>query len=90
MTKLSPNNKYRIRQAEEEDVLAIVDIYNERVLNSVNVFNCIPVKLETKLEWFHDLKAKGYPLIVAVEIETEQVIGYSDLTQFKTNTGYVL
>jgi L-amino acid N-acyltransferase YncA len=33
MTKLSPNNKYRIRQAEEEDVLAIVDIYNERVLN---------------------------------------------------------
>ncbi len=81
---------YSIRAAVESDIPQILDIYNERVLNSTCLFMYNPVSLDNRLTWFMETKAKGYPIIVAVDRKTNKAIGYASLSNFRPHTAYVL
>lgn len=86
----NPLELYHIRAATESDIPQILDIYNERILNSTCLFMYDPVPVENRLAWFRELKAKGYPVIVAAEKQTNQAIAYACFGSFRPHTAFIL
>ncbi|OBZ86268.1 L-amino acid N-acyltransferase MnaT [Choanephora cucurbitarum] len=86
----NPLELYHIRAATESDIPQILEIYNERILNSTCLFMYDPVPIENRLTWFRELKAKGYPVIVAAEKETNKAIAYACFGSFRPHTAFIL
>ncbi|KAG0162676.1 hypothetical protein DFQ30_001515, partial [Apophysomyces sp. BC1015] len=80
MSKSTLSDWYTIREANEDDLPSILEIFNERVLNSSSLFVYEAVPLENRQAWYRDAKAKGYPIIVVVEKETNKVIAYGSFS----------
>lgn len=83
-------DNYIVREATEADVPAILEIYNERVLNSTCLFIFDPVTLEDRLAWLEDSKKKGFPVIVAAEKDTNKAIAYASFGTFRSKPAYDL
>lgn len=81
---------YAIREATEADLPDILEIYNERVLNSTCLFIYEPVTLENRLAWFKETKENNYPIIVAVDNATQKTIAYASLGAFRGKPAYNL
>lgn len=75
-----------IREAAREDVPAILDIYNEAVVNSTASYDLAPVTLEDRLAWFDEKTAHGWPILVAVE--DGEVVGWGTYGPFRAKPGY--
>ncbi len=56
-----PNN---IRIATENDLSAIVEIYNQAVRNKFETADTDEIELKNKLEWFENHKPDSYPILV--------------------------
>ncbi len=75
-----------VRQAVREDMPAVLDIYNDAVLNTMATADIEPQTLETRLAWFEERTAAGFPVLVA---EFEGVIaGWSSFGRFHNRPGY--
>ncbi|KAG1467206.1 hypothetical protein G6F56_004537 [Rhizopus delemar] len=83
-------DNYVIREATEEDVPQLFEIFNERIINSTCIFAYDTVSMENRVSWMKDLKSKGYPLIVAAEKETNKAVAYACLGSFRPHPAYVL
>jgi phosphinothricin acetyltransferase len=57
----------RIRDATEQDMPAVLAIYNEVIANTTAVYRELPATLEDRVAWWRGRVAQGYPLLVAVE-----------------------
>jgi phosphinothricin acetyltransferase len=77
----------RIRPAAENDLPAILDIYNDAVLNTVATADYEPQTLEMRREWFDLRVQKGLPIFVA-EDEAGRVVGWSALSPYHGRIGY--
>lgn len=77
----------RIRPAERADLPAILDIYNEAVLNSTASYDYEPNTLEQRTGWFEQHRQLGLPVIVAVDTEGA-VVGWGSLSKFREKIGY--
>lgn len=86
----NPLELYTIRAAVESDVAQILEIYNERIVNSTCLFMYDQVSLDNRLTWFMETKAKGYPIIVAAEKDTNKAIAYANYGGFRPHTAFVL
>ncbi|KAG1107718.1 hypothetical protein G6F42_016263 [Rhizopus arrhizus] len=86
----NPLELYTIRAAVESDIPQILEIYNERIANSTCLFMYDQVSLDNRLTWFMETKAKGYPVIVAAEKETNKAIAYANYGGFRPHTAFVL
>ena len=76
----------RIRPATEADLPAILAIYNEVIANTTAAYVYEPHTLEMRTAWFDDLKAGGWPVIVA---ENDGVIqGFGCIGLFRSKPGY--
>jgi L-amino acid N-acyltransferase len=74
-----------IRPATEADQEAILDIYNEVVLNNTATFDTDPRTLEKQMEWFRNHK-KNHPVLVG---EKEgQVIAWASLSPWSDRCAY--
>lgn len=71
----------QIRQAEEKDVRAILDILNYEILNSTSVYDYTPRTFEAQLEWFQRKKKDSLPVIVAER--KLKVVGYATFGIFR-------
>ena len=76
----------RIREAAEADVPGILAIFNEVISNTTAVYFDTPVTLDNRLAWFQGRKAKGFPVIVA--IDDFGVIGFASFGEFRTSPCY--
>lgn len=56
-----------IRPATESDLQAILDIYNDAVLNTTAVYTYKPHTLEMRKQWFREHHEAGLPVFVAEE-----------------------
>ncbi|RAL27053.1 GNAT family N-acetyltransferase [Thermoflavimicrobium daqui] len=74
-----------IRDAYEDDIQAILDIYNHAVIHTAATFDLDPQTFEQRKKWFANYGEK-YPLIVA-ELENK-VVGYCCLSQFRNKPAY--
>ena len=76
-----------LRDAEEKDLPAIRDIYNDAVANTTAIWNDTQVDLENRLKWFADRQRQGYPVIVAVTDEGV-IAGYASFGDWRAFDGY--
>ncbi len=75
-----------IRQAKEEDIAGILDIWNHEILNSTSIFEENPIDENYLKDWYTQRLSKGFPVLVA--IENDQVIAYGSFGPFRAKSGY--
>jgi L-amino acid N-acyltransferase len=71
-----------IREALEDDVRSILDIYNEVISSSTAIYADDPVSLESRLAWFAQQRERGFPVLVAIASEGD-VVGYSSFGDWR-------
>ncbi|HXG46133.1 MAG TPA: GNAT family N-acetyltransferase [Methylomirabilota bacterium] len=76
-----------IRPATHADLPAILEIYNEAVLNTTGTYDYEPRSLEQRRQWFEERRQGGYPVFVAEE-ETGRIVGWSALNPYHSRPGY--
>lgn len=70
-----------IRYAHESDLPAILDIYNDAILNTTAVYSEQPHTLQMRLDWYHDRIKNNFPVFVA---EADgAVAGFSSYGHFR-------
>jgi len=70
-----------IRDATEQDLPSILDIYNEVILNTTSVYSEQPHTLQMRTTWFSERKAANFPVIVA-ELDGV-IIGFASYGHFR-------
>ena len=76
----------KIRTATEDDLPALLDIYNDIILTTTAIYQYQPQTLETRKEWFKTKKEQSYPVFVAEEADT--VLGFSTFGPFRAWPAY--
>jgi len=69
-----------IRDATEEDLPAIIDIYNQSIPDGWSTADTTPIKVEDRVEWFQTFSQDRRPIWVA-DVEG-QVVAATYLTSF--------
>jgi len=77
--------EFTVREANEADVPAILDIYNDAILNTTATFDTEPQTLEEKLAWFRET---AHPYVVLVADRDGEVIGWASLRRFRQKAAY--
>ena len=75
-----------LRHAEESDLPAMLEIYNEIIVNTTAVWHDEPHTLEMRKTWFAQRKEQGFPVFVAVE--EGELLGFSSIGPFRPWPGY--
>jgi len=75
-----------IRIAKEEDLPAMLEIYNHVILNTTAVYDYEPHTLEMRKQWFDTKKEQGFPVFVAEEEGT--IAGFSSIGTFRAWAAY--
>jgi len=76
-----------VRPATRSDLPAILDIYNEAVLNTTASYDYDPRSLDHRIAWFEDHQENNYPIFVA-EDPDGRVTGWSSLNRYHDRRGY--
>jgi L-amino acid N-acyltransferase len=76
-----------VRQATENDLPQILDIYNDIIRNTTAVYYYEPHTLEMRKAWFDERKQLGFPIFVAEE--NGVVLGMSTIGPFRVPTAYL-
>jgi L-amino acid N-acyltransferase YncA len=77
----------KVRPATRDDLPAILEIYNEAVLNTTATYDYEPRSLEHRVAWFEDHEKHNYPVFVAVN-ESGRLVGWSALNRYHDRKGY--
>ena len=75
-----------IRDASEDDVPAILAIYNDVIATSTAIYREDPATLDDRREWFHARRALSYPVLVADD--DSGILGFASYGDFRTWPGY--
>jgi phosphinothricin acetyltransferase len=75
-----------IDDAREEDLSAILAIYNDVIATSTAIYSETPVTLADRETWFRARTGQGYPVLVARE--DGEVVGYASFGDFRAWPGY--
>ncbi|MCU1718260.1 GNAT family N-acetyltransferase [Pseudomonas sp. 5P_3.1_Bac2] len=76
-----------IRDATPADLPALVDIYNDAVLNTTAIWMNHCVDLANREAWFAARSQQGYPILVA-EDAAGRVVGYSSFGDWRPFDGF--
>ena len=78
---------YVIRDAVAADLPAILDIYNDAVLNTLAIWNEQIVDLANRQQWFEARQAQGYPILVIADA-TGTAQGYASFGDWRPFEGF--
>lgn len=79
----------KIRPAFEADLPAILEIYNDAVLNSTAIWIETTADLDNRRAWLVSRKAAGFPVLVAEGgPEGGAVVGYGSFGEFRAYEGF--
>lgn len=70
-----------IRDAVEQDLPEILDIYNDVILTTTAVYSEKPHTLEMRTTWFKERKEAGFPVIVAEQDGV--IVGFGTYGHFR-------
>ena len=76
----------QVRDAREDDLAAVLAIYNDVIATTTAVYRDDPATLDDRLEWWQARTAQGYPVLVAVE--DDAVVGFASFGDFRVWPGY--
>ena len=74
-----------VRDATEADLPAILDIYNEAILNTTATFDIEPKTLDERRRWFRETQ---HPHGIIVAEEGGEVLAWGALRTFRTKPAY--
>jgi L-amino acid N-acyltransferase YncA len=75
-----------VRDATEDDLPALLEIYNEVIATSTAVYRDTPATLDDRLAWWRAKREPGFPTLVADESGT--VTGFASFGDFRAWPGY--
>ena len=75
-----------IRDAREDDLRGILEIYNDVIASSTAVYRDDPATLDDRHEWLLARRAQGYPVLVATD--DSGVVGFASYGDFRAPPGY--
>ncbi|WML33466.1 N-acetyltransferase family protein [Clostridium sp. OS1-26] len=75
-----------IREASEEDLKDILEIYNDAILNTTAIYAYKIQTLEERKQWYEKKKQDGYPVLVFEE--NDKVIGFATFGPFREWPAY--
>ena len=79
----------KIRPAVEADLPAILEIYNDAVLNSTAIWIETPADLDNRRAWLAARMASGFPVLVAEGApEAGGVVGFGSFGEFRAFEGF--
>jgi len=76
----------RIRKAVEEDLPAILEIYNDIILHTTAVYDYDPHSLEMRKLWWQTKQKDGFPVFVAED--NGRLLGFSSFGPFRAWAAY--
>ena len=74
-------NNFSVRLATESDLPAMLEIYNDIILNTTAVYDYEPHTLSMRQQWFETKKEQGFPVFAATE--NGSLAGFSTLGPFR-------
>jgi L-amino acid N-acyltransferase YncA len=77
-----------IRDATAADMPALTAIFNDVVLHSTAVYIDEPVTLEDRTAWWQQRVGANFPVLVALDEATGDVVGFGTFGDFSTRSGY--
>lgn len=77
----------RVRPATHDDLPAVLEIYNEAILNTTATYDYEPHTLAERTAWFEERQREGYP-VLAAEDEEGGLVGWASLGRFRERYGY--
>jgi L-amino acid N-acyltransferase YncA len=75
-----------IRKATEQDLPAMLEIYNDIIINTTAVWQYDTHTLEMRQEWFKTKQEQGFPVFVAED--NGIIVGFSTYGTFRAWQGY--
>ena len=78
---------YVIRDAVPADLPAILDIYNDAVLNTLAIWNENTVDLSNRQQWFDARQTQAYPILVIVD-HANVPLGYASFGDWRPFEGF--
>ena len=76
----------QVRDAGEDDIPAILAIFNQVVATSTAIYRDLPFDLDDRLQWWSGRVDAGYPVLVADD--GGEVVGVASFGDFRTWPGY--
>ena len=76
-----------IRIAEEKDLPALLDIYNDEVLHGISPLDLNPRTMAEWRAWFAHHNVDNHPLLTA-ELENGKAAGYASLSEYRSKEAY--
>lgn len=76
-----------IRQATEDDLPVICEIYNDAVTNTTAIWNETIVDVANRSAWLAARSGAGYPVLVAVS-DAGDLVGYASFGDWRAFDGY--
>ena len=70
-----------IRDAQESDLPAILEIYNDVIVNTTAVYSELPHTLQMRKDWYHDRVNNNFPVFVAVL--DDEIAGFCSFGHFR-------
>jgi L-amino acid N-acyltransferase len=84
-----------LRQATAADLPALLEIYNEIILNTTAVYQYEPQTLDMRRAWYEDKVKAGYPVFVAEDDQNgssgpdgSRIVGFSSFGPFRAWAAY--
>jgi L-amino acid N-acyltransferase YncA len=71
----------KLRDAREEDLAAILDIYNDVIINTTAVYSEKPHTLQMRKEWYRERVNNNFPVYVAEA--NGKIAGFSSFGHFR-------
>lgn len=78
---------HTIRRAIQDDVPAILAIYNHAIQHTTATYDYEPHTLEQRLAWFDDHERDDLPVFVATDA-AGVIVGWSSLSRYHLKPGY--
>lgn len=75
-----------VRDAEQDDLPAILDIHNTAIAESTAIWDEQPVDLQERVAWLDQRRAAGFPVLVCIIDDT--VAGYASYGSWRPKSGY--
>lgn len=79
-------HKHMIREAETDDLPALLAIYNDAVRNTTAIWNEKEVDLAERQHWLQARQLRGFPVLVLTR--TNEPLAYASYGDFRPFEGY--